>query len=61
VLLLQEMQEDVAEFDALTLNYLLIDGIAAQALGIGLFWLIQKRWLLRTKTMLLFVRAYRAG
>jgi hypothetical protein len=49
---------------------LLIDGIGAQAIGyvdvlnpgrrgltssIGLFWLIQKRWVIRTKTMLLVV------
>lgn len=35
---------------------LLIDGIAAQAVGIGIAWLIQKRFHLSTKTMLLTVR-----
>lgn len=35
---------------------LLIDGIAAQVIGIGLFWLVQKRFTIPTKTMLLFVR-----
>jgi hypothetical protein len=34
---------------------LLIDGIGAQMIGIGLFWLIQKRWKIPTKTMLLAV------
>ncbi len=37
---------------------LLIDGIAAQAIGIGLFWLVQKRFTIPTKTMLLFVRRF---
>lgn len=32
---------------------LLIDGIGAQAIGIGVFWLIQKKFVIRTKTMLL--------
>ncbi|TXT09663.1 uncharacterized protein COLE_03597 [Cutaneotrichosporon oleaginosum] len=53
-ILIKTIQEEVADFQALTLNYLLMDGIAAQALGIGVFWVVQKRWFLQTKTMLLF-------
>lgn len=53
VTVIATLQNEVAEFDPQTLNYLLIDGIAAQALGIGVFWLVQKRFMIRTKTMLL--------
>lgn len=53
VTVIATLQNEVAEFDPKTLNYLLIDGIAAQALGIGVFWLIQKRFTVPTKTMLL--------
>ncbi|WWC93161.1 uncharacterized protein L201_008129 [Kwoniella dendrophila CBS 6074] len=48
------LQNEVVSYDTKTLNYLLIDGIAAQAFGIGIFWLVQKRWTIPTKTMLLF-------
>ncbi|KAE8539378.1 hypothetical protein D1P53_004478 [Cryptococcus gattii VGV] len=48
------LQNEVVSYDTKMLNYLLIDGIAAQALGIGLFWAVQKRYTIRTKTMLLF-------
>ncbi|CAK9784681.1 unnamed protein product [Cutaneotrichosporon oleaginosum] len=36
-ILIKTIQEEVADFQALTLNYLLMDGIAAQALGIGFY------------------------
>ncbi|UOH83462.1 hypothetical protein LQV05_006192 [Cryptococcus neoformans] len=48
------LQNEVVSYDTKMLNYLLIDGIAAQALGIGLFWAVQKRYTIPTKTMLLF-------
>lgn len=38
-------------YDALTLNYLLIVGIAAQLVGIFAFWTVQKRFKLSTKNM----------
>lgn len=60
VTVIATLQNEVASFDAKTLNYLLIDGIGAQAIGIGLFWLIQKRWVIRTKTMLIAVRHLRS-
>ncbi|WRT69347.1 uncharacterized protein IL334_006331 [Kwoniella shivajii] len=49
------LQNEVVSYDTKFLNYLLIDGIAAQALGIGIFWLVQKRYTIPTKTMLLFI------
>ncbi|WWD16286.1 hypothetical protein CI109_100712 [Kwoniella shandongensis] len=48
------LQNEVVSYDTKMLNYLLIDGIAAQALGIGLFWLVQRKYTIPTKTMLLF-------
>ncbi|WVQ66630.1 uncharacterized protein L199_004815 [Kwoniella botswanensis] len=48
------LQNEVVSYDTKMLNYLLIDGIAAQALGIGIFWLVQKKYTIPTKTMLLF-------
>lgn len=53
VTVIATLQNEVASFDSKTLNYLLIDGIAAQALGIGVFWLIQKHAVVHTKTMLM--------
>ncbi|EAL19113.1 hypothetical protein CNBH2130 [Cryptococcus deneoformans B-3501A] len=52
--LIATLQNEVVSYDTKMLNYLLIDGIAAQALGIGLFWAVQKRYTIPTKTMLLF-------
>ncbi|GFZ52277.1 hypothetical protein JCM24511_10050 [Saitozyma sp. JCM 24511] len=54
VWIIATLQNEVVSYDTKMLNYLLIDGIAAQAIGIGLFWLVQKRFTIRTKTMLLF-------
>ncbi|WVF68804.1 hypothetical protein IAT40_003576 [Kwoniella sp. CBS 6097] len=48
------LQNEVVSYDTKMLNYLLIDGIAAQAIGIGIFWLVQRRYAIPTKTMLLF-------
>lgn len=45
------LQNEVVEYDTLTLTYLLLVGIAAQAVGIYSFWLIQQRYQLNTKTM----------
>jgi MFS-type transporter involved in bile tolerance (Atg22 family) len=45
------LQNQVVSYDTLTLTYLLIVGIVAQAAGIGLFWLIQKRFDVSAKTM----------
>lgn len=38
-------------YNTLTLTYLFIVGIAAQLIGIGAFWLIQKKFKLSTKVM----------
>ncbi|KAL1404821.1 hypothetical protein Q8F55_008431 [Vanrija albida] len=53
VTVIATLQNEVVSYDTKMLNYLLIDGIGAQAIGIGLFWLIQKKFVIRTKTMLL--------
>ena len=45
------LQNTIVSYNTLELTYLLIVGIAAQALGIFSFWTIQKRYRLSTKTM----------
>lgn len=45
------LQNQVVSYNTLTLTYLLIVGIVAQAVGIGAFWLIQKRFNLSVKAM----------
>ena len=45
------LQNSVVEYDTLTLTYILLVGIAAQAAGIYSFWWIQQRFQLGTKTM----------
>ena len=45
------LQNSVVLYNTLTLTYLLLVGIAAQAVGIFVFWNIQKRFGLPTKTM----------
>lgn len=45
------LQNTVVEYNTLTLTYLLLVGIAAQAVGIYSFWWIQQRYRLSTKTM----------
>ena len=45
------LQNTVIDYDTLTLTYLLLVGIAAQAVGIYSFWWTQQRFQLSTKTM----------
>ncbi|KAI9162678.1 Autophagy-related protein [Paramyrothecium foliicola] len=45
------LQNEVVSYDTLKLTYLLIIGIATQAIGIGGFWWIQQRFKLSAKTM----------
>lgn len=49
------IQAQLVSFSTTTSNLLLIVGIAAQAVGIGIFWLIQKRLKLTTFVMLSWV------
>ena len=51
VTVIATLQNEVVEYDTLTLTYLLLVGIAAQAIGIYSFWWIQQRYQLSTKTM----------
>ncbi|OAA73409.1 Major facilitator superfamily domain, general substrate transporter [Cordyceps fumosorosea ARSEF 2679] len=51
VTLVGTLQNEIVNYDSLQLTYLLIVNIAAQTVGIGSFWLIQKRYNLRPKTM----------
>lgn len=45
------LQNSVVSYNTLELTYLLLVGIAAQAVGIYSFWFIQRRYNLSTKTM----------
>jgi MFS-type transporter involved in bile tolerance (Atg22 family) len=51
VTVIATLQNSIVAYDTLTLTYLLIVGIAAQAVGIYSFWWIQQRYRLSTKTM----------
>lgn len=51
VTVIATLQNQVVAYDTLKLTYLLIVGISAQAVGIGSFWLIQKKFNLSAKTM----------
>ncbi|KAG6033306.1 hypothetical protein E4U41_006940 [Claviceps citrina] len=51
VTVIATLQNDVVSYNTLTLTYLLIVGIVAQAIGIGAFWIIQKSFRLSVKTM----------
>ena len=51
VTVIATLQNTVVEFDTLTLTYLLLVGITAQAVGIYSFWWIQQRFRVSTKTM----------
>lgn len=51
VTVIATLSYQIVAYDTLTLTYVLIVGIVAQAIGIGAFWLVQKRWQLSTKTM----------
>lgn len=51
VTVIATLQNQIVSYNTLTLTYLLIVGIVAQAVGIGAFWLVQKRFDLGAKTM----------
>ncbi|KAL9118869.1 MAG: hypothetical protein Q9187_004578 [Circinaria calcarea] len=51
VTVIATLQNSVVAYDTLTLTYLLLVGIAAQAVGIYSFWWVQQRFQLSTKTM----------
>ncbi|KAL3965167.1 hypothetical protein ACCO45_002171 [Purpureocillium lilacinum] len=51
VTVIATLQNQIVSYSTLTLTYLLIVGIAAQAAGIGAFWLIQRRFRLGPKAM----------
>ncbi|KAG5949164.1 hypothetical protein E4U53_006019 [Claviceps sorghi] len=51
VTVIATIQNGMVSYNTLTVTYLLVVGIVAQALGIGAFWLIQKRFQLSVKTM----------
>ncbi len=51
VTVIATLQNSIVAYDTLTLTYLLLVGIAAQAVGIYSFWWIQKRFGLSVKTM----------
>ena len=51
VTVIATLQNSIVAYDTLTLTYLLLVGIAAQAIGIYSFWWIQQRFQLGTKTM----------
>lgn len=51
VTVIATLQNSVVEYDILTLTYLLLVGIAAQAVGIYTFWWIQQRFAFGTKTL----------
>lgn len=51
VTVIATLQNELVAYNTLQLTYLLIVGIATQAVGIFAFWHIQKRFQLSTKTM----------
>ncbi|KAL4897924.1 autophagy-related protein 22-like protein [Aspergillus ambiguus] len=51
VTVISTLQNSVVAYNTLQLTYLLIVGLAAQAVGIYVFWFLQKRFNLSTKTM----------
>lgn len=51
VTVIATLQNSIVAYSPLKLTYLLIVGIAAQGMGIGAFWLIQKKFNLSVKTM----------
>ncbi|KAH1641209.1 hypothetical protein KXX16_003596 [Aspergillus fumigatus] len=51
VTVIATLQNSIVAYNTLELTYLLIVGIAAQALGIYAFWFIQRRYNLGTKAM----------
>ncbi|CAL8581326.1 hypothetical protein XPA_007025 [Xanthoria parietina] len=57
VTVIATLQNSIVAYDTLTLTYLLLVGIAAQAAGIYTFWWLQRRFCLGTKTMFTAVMA----
>ncbi|KAL8715075.1 MAG: hypothetical protein Q9220_001032 [cf. Caloplaca sp. 1 TL-2023] len=55
VTVIATLQNTIVEYDTLTLTYLFLVGIAAQAIGIYSFWWIQRRFGLDTKKMFIAV------
>ncbi|KAL9597339.1 MAG: hypothetical protein Q9219_005205 [cf. Caloplaca sp. 3 TL-2023] len=55
VTVIATLQNTIVEYDTLTLTYVLLVGIASQAIGIYSFWWIQRRFRLGTKTMFIAV------
>ncbi|KAJ3496312.1 hypothetical protein NLG97_g2743 [Lecanicillium saksenae] len=51
VTLVSTLQNEIVNFNGLQLTYLLMVNITAQAIGISAFWILQKRYDLRPKTM----------
>ncbi len=51
VTVISTLQNGIVAYNTLQLTYLLIVGIAAQAIGIYSFWWAQQKWSLSTKTM----------
>ncbi|KAF4508998.1 hypothetical protein G6O67_005312 [Ophiocordyceps sinensis] len=51
VTVIATLQNQVVSYNTLTLTYLLLVGIGAQAVGIGSFWLIQRRFAIGAKAM----------
>ncbi|EAW14001.1 MFS transporter [Aspergillus clavatus NRRL 1] len=51
VTVIATLQNSIVAYNTLQLTYLLIVGIAAQAIGIYTFWFLQRRYHLSTKTM----------
>ncbi|KII85097.1 hypothetical protein PLICRDRAFT_145783 [Plicaturopsis crispa FD-325 SS-3] len=54
VTVIATLQNSVVSYSTLQLTLLLIVGIAAQAVGIYVFWLVQKKYKISTKAMLSF-------
>ncbi|ETW83410.1 hypothetical protein HETIRDRAFT_316513 [Heterobasidion irregulare TC 32-1] len=48
------LQNSVVSYSTLQLTLLLLVGIVAQGIGIYAFWLVQKKYMISTKTMLMF-------
>ncbi|KAI1196024.1 autophagy-related protein 22-like protein [Nemania serpens] len=51
VTVIATLQNEIVAYDTLTLTYLLIVGIVAQAIGIAAYWWLQKRYQISAKMM----------
>ncbi|KAI3327670.1 MFS general substrate transporter [Xylariaceae sp. AK1471] len=51
VTVIATLQNEIVAYDTLTLTYLLIVGIVAQAVGIAVYWWLQKRYNISAKMM----------